>query len=323
LIAGNPPDARLKQLRAFWEQVSSTVLGDPVLPGDAARSWFNEVSAAWVASFGVTGFFSPRFPPAFLYPPGWPQALSYYDTSSLRSTLERLIDFDRINARETRLSVGAVNVRTGNFIYFDNARERIRPDHIMASAALPPGFPPVEIDGECYWDGGLVSNTPLDYVLDKAPRQDLLIFQVDLFPARGPMPRTLIEVDERAKDIRYSSRTRLNTDANIAMHQARAALHRILHHLPVELRSDPDITLLEDFSRENAVTVMQLIYRRRNYERASKDYEFSRSTMREHWASGWRDVRHSLLHRDWRDWLARRRPEGGVAVFDLPRDATD
>ncbi|GJD50101.1 hypothetical protein OPKNFCMD_2838 [Methylobacterium crusticola] len=320
LMAGNPPERRIERLRAFWERVSSGIRVTPWWPGEQAREMFNAWSAAWGATVGVPGFFAPRVPPAALYPAGAPEALSHYDTAPLRETLESLIDFDRINRRETRLSVGAVNIRTGNFAYFDNHRQRIGPEHVMASGALPPGFPPVEIDGEHYWDGGLVSNTPLQYVLDEERVRDLAIFQVDLFSARGPMPRTLSEASEREKDIRYSSRTRLNTDDQIQIHKAKTAFRRLAEKLPAELAQDPDVAFLSEVSHENAVTILQLIYRRKNYESDAKDYEFSRQTMLEHWAAGRSDVRRSLRHRD---WLARCRPDQGVAVFDLTRDARD
>ena len=214
IIAGNPKELRVPRLKEFWQLVSSPVLWRPIGKGDHSRSAFNEASAAWIAAFGVPGFFTPRVPPAPLWPRGTPQAISYYDTAPLRETLTRLVDFDLINEKHVRLSVGAVNVRTGNFAYFDNAKEKIGPEHIMASGALPPGFPPVEINGEHYWDGGLVSNTPLDYVLDQEKIEDLLIFQVDLFSARGQVPDSILEAQEREKDIRFSSRTRLITDAN-------------------------------------------------------------------------------------------------------------
>ena len=160
--------------------------------------------------FGQPGFFTPRT--AGLVFTG--NLLSYYDTSVLKGTLERLVDFDRINnAGDMRLSVGAVNVRTGQFSYFDSAKMTIRPEHIMASGALPPGFPPIEIDGEHYWDGGLFSNTPLEYVLDYSPRRSRLTFQVDMFQAQGQLPTNLDEVTEREKDIRYSSRTQICSNA--------------------------------------------------------------------------------------------------------------
>src|SRR6201989_2758202 len=195
--------------------VSQPVSWNPVVPGERARSLFNETSAAIIATFGVPGFFTPRIPPAPLWPPGSPQSQSYYDTAPLKKTLEGLVDFDRINDLKTRLSVGAVSVTTGNFRYFDNFEfrklgKKIGPEHIMASGALPPGFPSVVVEGEHYWDGGIATNTPLDYVLDAETSNDLLIFQVDLFSARGPLPETLLEAAERGKDIRFSSRPRMN-----------------------------------------------------------------------------------------------------------------
>src|SRR6187401_1919480 len=204
IIAGNGPEKRVDRLKQFWEMVSSPVSWSPVTPGDRARSLFNETSAALIATFGVPGFFTPRLPPAPLWPQGSPQSLSYYDTSPLKKTLEHLVDFDRINDLKMRLSVGAVGVTSGNFKYFDNFEfkklgKKIEPEHIMASGALPPGFPAIEIEGEHYWDGGIASNTPLDFVLDEETDRDLLIFQVDLFSARGDLPATLLEAAEREK----------------------------------------------------------------------------------------------------------------------------
>ena len=241
IIVGNAPEQRVPRLKEFWETVSSPVSWNPVVQGDRARSLFNETSAALIATFGVPGFFTPRFPPAPLWPQGSPQSQSYYDTEPLRATLQRLVDFDRINACNTRLSVGAVGVTSGNFKYFDNVEfrkmgKKIGPEHIMASGALPPGFPSVVIDDEHFWDGGIASNTPLDYVLDEDNTDDLLIFQIDLFSARGPLPETLLEAAEREKDIRFSSRTRMNTDKNKKIHDARKALRDLLSKLPDELR---------------------------------------------------------------------------------------
>src|ERR1700736_102073 len=231
IIAGNAPDKRVDRLKEFWEMVSSPVPWNPVTPGDRARSLFNETSAALIATFGVPGFFTPRLPPAPLWPPGSPQSQSYYDTAPLKKTLERLVDFDRVNDCNIRLSIGAVGVTSGNFKYFDNFEfkkrgKKIGPEHIMASGALPPGFPSIVIEGEHYWDGGIASNTPLDYVLDEDVTDALLIFQVDLFSARGPLPASLLEAAEREKDIRFSSRTRMNTDKNMEIHNARRALDR-------------------------------------------------------------------------------------------------
>ena len=254
IIAGNGPEKRVDRLKEFWEMVSAPVPWNPVKPGDRARSLFNETSAALIATFGVPGFFTPRLPPAPLWPPGSPQSQSYYDTSPLKKTLERLVDFDRINDLKTRLSVGAVGVTSGNFRYFDNYEfkklgKKIGPEHIMASGALPPGFPSVVIEGEHYWDGGIASNTPLDFVLDEELSRDLLIFQVDLFSARGPLPVSLLEAAEREKDIRFSSRTRMNTDKNKQIHNARMAVRDLIGKLPDYLKNDPSVELLRKASQ--------------------------------------------------------------------------
>ncbi len=325
IIAGNPREKRVERLKEFWEMVSSPVPWNPVTSGDRGRSLFNETSAALIATFGVHGFFTPRLPPAPLWPPGSPQSQSYYDTAPLKKTLERLVDFDRINDLKTRLSVGAVSVTTGNFKYFDNfefrkQRKKIGPEHIMASGALPPGFPSIEIEGEHFWDGGIASNTPLDYVLDEEVNPDLLIFQVDLFSARGPLPISLLEAAEREKDIRFSSRTRMNTDKNKQVHNARMALRELMGKLPDDLRNDPSVKILCQAARENTVTVVHLIYRSKNYESSSKDYDFSHVGMVEHWGAGERDVHLSMRHKDWLE-----RPQSGetMVTYDLTGDGTE
>jgi NTE family protein len=325
IIAGNAPEQRVERLKEFWGTVSSPVSWSPVVQGDRARSLFNETSAALIATFGVPGFFTPRFPPAPLWPQGSPQSQSYYDTEPLRATLERLVDFDRINDCATRLSVGAVGVTTGNFTYFDNVDfrkrgKKIGPEHIMASGALPPGFPSIEIDGEHFWDGGISSNTPLDYVLDEETREDLLIFQIDLFSARGPLPTTLLEAAEREKDIRFSSRTRMNTDKNKKIHDARKALRDLISKLPNDLKSDPSVKFLCEVSEENTVTVVHLIYRSKNYESSSKDYDFSHFGMVEHWNAGARDVHLSMRHKE---WLERPQSDETMVTYDLTGDGTE
>jgi NTE family protein len=319
IIAGNEPAKRVDRLKEFWELVSSPVPWVPVTRSDGERSLFNEASAALVATFGARGFFAPRLPPAPLWPAGTAEAQSYYDTTPLRRTLEHLVDFDRINDLKVRLSVGAVGVTTGNFRYFDNVEfnrlgKRIGPEHIMASGALPPGFPSIVIDGEHYWDGGIASNTPLDYVLDAETRNDLLIFQVDLFSARGPLPKTMLEAAEREKDIRFSSRTRMNTDKNRQLHNARKALRDLIGKLPDNLRNDPSAVLLREATRESAVTVVHLIYKSKNYESSSKDYDFSRVAMVEHWDAGVRDVHQSMRHQE---WLQRPQADETMVTYDL------
>ena len=297
IIAGNAPEKRLERLQDFWTLVTSGWSLGPPTGADLFRGLLGDASIGWAMAAGVPGFFSPRAISPLLLSSGGPEALSFYDSGPLKATLERLVDFDRINAREPRLSVGAVNIRTGNFTYFDNAHRKIGPEHIMASGALPPGLPPVEIEGEWYWDGGLVSNTPLEYVLDQDQKDDLVVYQVDLFNARGPMPKTLQEAAEREKDIRFSSRTRLTTDAQLKIHRLKTSLAGLLKTLPEDKTEDPEIKLLSEFAKEPSVIVVQLIYRDRAYEGGFKDVEFSRQTMLDHWASGVADGERTVRRR--------------------------
>jgi NTE family protein len=282
---------------------------------EQVRTVLSNASAAWVAAYGVSGFFAPRLFPPFLLPAGAAGATSFYDTAPLKATLERLVDFERINSKEIRLSLGAVDVETGVLHYFDNTHQKIGPEHVMASGALPPGFPPIEIEGRHYWDGGVVSNTPLEYVLDENTMDDLLVFQVDLFNANGPLPKTILEVVEREKDIHYASRTQHNTRLALRSHEARMALRGLLMALPEELRSDPNAKLLERLSEERTVKVAQIIYRNKPYEGSSKDYEFSRMAMLEHWQAGLSDVEH-CAHQHKAE-LEARPHKGATMVIDV------
>jgi NTE family protein len=297
LIAGNPPQQRLDRLREFWDPVSSAAPSIPPSAFDPVRPAFNRLSAAGAATFGVPGFFAPRLPPPLLAPEGSLGALSFYDAAPLEATLEELVDFDLINHKDVRLSLGAVNVRTGNSLYFDNRDIRIRPEHVIASGALPPGFAPVPIDGEFYWDGGIVSNTPLWYVLDDSPQMNALVIQVDLFSARGELPRNIDEVFERAKDIQYSSKTRFNTTRVEDMEDMRGALKRVIGKLPAALKSDPDVRRLTETCKPAHITIAHLINHRLSNSATWKDYEFSRATMHELWTAGLDDVRRGVANR--------------------------
>jgi NTE family protein len=319
LIAGNHPDRRVERLREFWETVSESPFGVPYVAALEGRDEFthsliNQFRSLGTLLGGAPGFFQPRVAPPFLYANGAPEALSYYDVTPLRATLERLVDFALINACAMRFSVGAVNIRTGNFIYFDSTTHQIGPEHVMASGSLPPGFPPTEIEGEHYWDGGLVSNTPLDWVLGSPPGRDTLAFQIDLWNARGELPRNLIEADTRQKEIRYSSRTRLATNQFKKEQILRRATHRLLAKLPKELLQLPEAGMLALEADEKVYNLIQLIYRAKTYEGNSKDYEFSRRTMEEHWRSGYNDAVRTLRHPE-----VLQRPKGrdGVFTFDL------
>lgn len=315
IIAGNAPENRVKRLRMFWERVSSALIGMPLNHQDRWRNRFNEASAFFSLIYGVPGFFEPRLPPPVFAPTNGQGTLGYYNTEPLRDTLRELVDFDILKRKEMRLSVGAVNVKSGNFAYFDSHKEALGPEHVMASGALPPGLPPIEIGGEYYWDGGLVSNTPLQYVLDEpAEVESLCIFQIDLFSARGVLPETLLDAVEREKEIRYSSRTRLNTDMMREKVALRQALKRLLRKLPGDLQSDPDVQLLASQKHEPDISIVQLIYRARAYESHARDYEFSRVSVEEHWEQGRKDVIATLNRPEWKN---RKRLRGGLRTFDL------
>jgi NTE family protein len=323
IIAGSPEHERVERLRAFWETICAAPVEWPAGEGLAdampfafdLRSLHNALAAMRALLQGQPGFFKPRFPPPFWSPFSGDAAASFYDTSPLAATLERLVDFDRLNCGEVRVSVGAVNVRSGNLTYFDTAERRLGPKHFMASGALPPGFPAVDIDGEHYWDGGMVSNTPLSRVLSAEPC-DTLTFQVDLWSAKGRVPRDLMELSSRQKDIQYSSRTRAITDHMLRMQQMRQALRRMLEKLPATAKQDPEISAIAELARHRSHNIIHLIYRSKIYEGHSKDYEFGLSAMRAHWQSGLDDIRRTLA--DPRR-LDRPAPELGIVTHDVHR----
>ncbi len=313
IIAGNRPQDRLARLRGFWEKITSALPAFPMAGGDSWREWAHLMSAGFVAMQGVPGFFSPRaLPPTFALP-GTPGALSFYDSAPLAATLDAFVDWKLLNDGPVRLSIGAVNVETGNFHYFDSDRERIDARHIMASGALPPGLPPIEIDGAWWWDGGIVSNTPLSHVLDNQ-KEDLLVFQVDLFASRGEVPATMVDVYAREKDIRYSSRTRQVTDQLLRLRKEREVIRKVLDKLPASLAGDADVKRLAALAAEHAVNVVHLIYRKHGWEGSAADFEFSRTTMEHHWSAGLAAIAETMRHDA---LLARNIVDGRTAAFDL------
>ena len=316
LIVGNRPENRIGRLREFWDRVSSGIPLAVPAPIDWIRVLFNRWSASAAMAFGVPGFFSPRFPSPLFARRGDVGALSLYDTSPLLDTLRDLVDFDVINARDVRISVGAVDVRKGNSFYFDTDDPKLAfgPAHVMASGALPPGLPPIAINGVSYWDGGLVSNTPLWYVLDACGLQSALVIQIDLFSAHGKMPRDLDEVLERAKDIQYSSKTRFNTSRAKEEEALRQALQNVIAKLPARLRSDKDVQILRERARHRHISIVHLINRHSDFATESKDYEFSRATIRALWAAGHADMRRTMASADWRSACSAGR---GMRTFDL------
>lgn len=298
LIAGNRPEKRLERLGEFWTTISRPDLIPPPKAPDLRRL-YNIASSNQTMLFGQPGFFKPRGINPWFSPEGTPGAVSFYDTSPLEATLKRLVDFEYLNSGKTRLTLGAANVETGEQVVFDSAFIKIGPEHIMASGALPPGFPAIRAGFDLCWDGGVVSNAPVAMILDDQPRQDTLCFMVDLFDPVGPAPRTITEVQERQKDITYASRNRHHIESFRAAHDLRRAVSALAARLPKEAFADPEVQRLAALGCVTTMNIVHLLYRSRKYETGAKDYEFSRASIAEHRAVGYRDTRTALHHKPW------------------------
>lgn len=317
IIAGNPPGRRLEKLRIFWDRITDRKIWHYTPDGDVYRKARNLTSAFVTSALGQPGFFKPHDINPWFSPAGAKTATSYYDTAPLRETLLELVDFDLINSREMHFAVGAVNVLTGNFLYFDNKKEVIAPEHVMASGALPPALPMVRIGTDHFWDGGIVSNTPLQHLLDQEDRMNSLVFQVDLFSARGMLPRDIQEVMARHKDIMYSSRTRHNTDIYKRINNLKSDYYKALLKIPEDQLNDREREMREKLAHLPEITILHLIYQQKAYEGDSKDHEFSATSMREHWQSGLEDTRRTLMRRDWLEIPAHGM---GIVVHDVHRE---
>jgi NTE family protein len=316
IIAGNLPEHRLDKLERFWLDITAR---DPFTAwpaGDAPRRLRNAFSAVNATLFGQPGFFRPALNHGWLAPRGSRGATSFYDTSPLYHTLEKLVDFDLINNGALRFAVGAVNVATANFAYFDNKEVEIAPEHVMASGALPPALPMVRIGHDFYWDGGLISNTPLQHLLANCRGRNVLAFQVDLFSARGTIPRDMTDVLSRQKDIQYSSRTRFITDHFLETHRLRQKLRDALNMIPDEQLSEEQRRTKAELAHLSEINIIHLIYQQKAYEGDAKDYEFSRLSMKEHWRAGYYDTRNTLAHKD---WLTVTSGDSAITTHDIHR----
>ncbi len=301
LIAGNAPGDRLERLIAFWNTVATPVDWGAWLEGPARRA-FNAASAGQALLFGQPGFFTPRPMNPWLALPGAPYATSFYDTAPLRTTLTRLVDFDRINGPDgPRLSLGATRVTTGELVFFDSLDGAIGPEHVMASGALPPGFPAVDIGGVPYWDGGCVSNTPLDPVLADPPAGHTLVFVLDLWSRHGAEPQTMDAVLWRQKQIQYAGRTLQQVVAAAERCQLRYALGRLA------AQTAPEMLALAGLGAETRglgttrFDFVHLVYHPAAEEVAQSDAEFSRASIEARRAAGYREMREALARAPWRE----------------------
>ncbi len=316
IIAGNVRPDRVRQLRAFWNEVAHNDLLDMRRVPDPARRFNTMLITIDSVARGVPGFYSTRwFNPFFI---GWPvpaEEASFYDTAALEQTLTRLIDLDVLNAPGgVRLTVSAIKVTCGRLHNFDTARQEVGIKHVMASGALPPGFPPVRVDGDLYWDGGLYSNTPLETVLTDEPRVDTVCFMVDLWSGEGPEPLTMEQVHTRQKDVMYASRSQRHIDAYLRGHRLRSLIRMLRKNVPEGALSEDELRELDTVGRDTTMHIVRLTYAGRDWQMASKDINFSKGSIDWRWEQGYLDALRAIEHGGWRDEA----PEGaGVLVHEV------
>lgn len=317
ILAGNPPAQRLPRLRQFWQGIAHHDSIDLRQLPDAQRRSSIMLQTWDTLLRGVPGFFAPRLFSAFAT--GCkvaPELASFYDTSALRDTLNQLVDFDYLNAPGgTRLTVNALKVTSGTLRRFDNRELTLHADHIRASGALPPGFPPVRIDGDLYWDGGLYSNTPLETVLDDAGSIDTLCFMVDLWSADGPEPTMLDEVQTRQKDVTFASRSQRHLADYLSTHRMQQKLRELYQALPPEQRTPQQSRELEALGCDATLHVVRLPYAGRDWNMAAKDINFSAGSIDWRWDQGYQDALRAIQGAGWLDYVSDGTP---LVVHELP-----
>ena len=311
IIAGNAPEDRIARLTEFWSRVEHGA------GPDYARMFTglsNLHTNLHTVTRGIPAFFAPN-PLAWLGSQaklGIEQA-AYYTTAPLRETLAELIDLDRLSARHVRLTVGAVNARTGEMRYFDSREAPVCLDHVLASGALPPAFPAVRIDGDPYWDGGIYSNTPIEVVLDDVPRRNSLIFSVNVWQPVGAHPTTIQQVMARHKDIQFASRGKSHVARQAQIHRLRHVVRELARRLPPEIQADPVVQDMAEYGCGTLMHLVRLLSPRLDGEDHTKDIDFTRSGIENRWKAGYDHARKVLAEKPWRqqgDMLA------GIVIHD-------
>ncbi|HYE40197.1 MAG TPA: patatin-like phospholipase family protein [Ramlibacter sp.] len=317
IVAGNREADRVARLRDFWDGVAQPDSVDMSRVGDMVRLANIRLNTGQVMLRGVPGFFAPRpFNPFALGMRVDPADAAFYDSTPLSATLARLVDFDYLNSAQCiRLTSAAMNVRSGELHHFDNRSQKIGPEHIRASGALPPGLPAVEIDGELYWDGGLYSNTPLEKVLSEAPQGDTLCFLIDLWSARGAAPGTFDEVRTRKKDVTFASRSLRHIREYADRHALQNKVRELYARLPEAARTDQDRIDLQDMGCGSTLHVVRIPYSGVDWHLASKEVNFSRGSITWRWEQGYDDARRAL---DDARWLRAVEADTAVVVHELP-----
>lgn len=321
IIAGNTPENRVKKLIEFWQTISTKMPPPPdTLNNIFMERWEHFLSALYTLSIGQPGFFKPR-----PYNPWWgiestADKLSFYDTEDLRKTLLRFIDFDLINEKKIRLSISAVHVRTGRLVYFDNTKTEIKPEHVMACCALPPGFPAVSIEEEMFWDGGVHSNTQVNLIFaDDRPIRSLC-FMVHLFDSYGTRPTNMDDVLKRQKDINYSSHHRQFIQTYRNMHNLRHAIRILGLHLPKDKKRDPKLAKLVSLGRSGIIHLVRFHCKARHSDLSTKDFDFSLQAVMEHIHCGYEDVCQTVKKPPWYTPITK---DVGLVVYEVSDNPVD
>jgi NTE family protein len=320
LIAGNPPETRLSRLTQFWDRISHRDSVDMERVSDETRHYNTLLATIDATVRGVPGFYSPRmfspFPLGMTVPA---EMASFYDTSPLAATLSELIDFDYLNADGgIRLTVNAVKVTSGQLVSFDSEKQTLKTEHIMASGALPPGFPAIRIDGELYWDGGLYSNTPLETVLNDSLQVDTLCFMVDLWNATGPEPTSLEHVQTRQKDVMFASRSQRHIENYLKTHEMQHTIRELYARIPDKLKTSDDKKMMAALGCDTTIHIVRLPYGGQDWHMASKDINFSKGSLEWRWEQGYNDAKRAI---EQADWLSSVDNHTGIIVHELPQAA--
>ncbi|OGT46113.1 MAG: hypothetical protein A3E83_08775 [Gammaproteobacteria bacterium RIFCSPHIGHO2_12_FULL_41_20] len=301
IIAGNTPEKRIEKLNQFWNRAATPfpempVLEDNYLLRQVQKFW----SSQWTLMFGVPGFFKPRILNPWLNFSNHPDQISFYDTRELRHTLEELVDFNLINSKKVRLTLASVCVENGQLVYFDNTKQVIGPEHVMASGALPPGFPAIRIEGKNYWDGGIISNTPLHAVVSDKSKANLklLCIMVHLFSYDQRTPISLMEILKRKKDMEFSSRFHQILQALCKNHDLNHIIDQLVDKY-AKFDSVENIKKLTKNASRKTINITRFHYRDDPSNLWSKDYEFSSQTLKEHRQTGYGDVKRALQDPCW------------------------
>lgn len=318
IIAGNPPDRRIARLNKFWTDIEQHF-------GFKAFSYFsptfdNAVGNWLTVAAGIPGFFVPNAMLLFgQHARIGTENAGYYTTAPLRQTLSNLVDVGYINERHVRLSLGAVNVRTGEMTYFDSREEEIAMEHVMASSAYPPAFPPVHVNGDYFWDGGIYSNTPIEAVLDDNPRRDSLIFTVDVWNPEGTVPESLWQVAGREKEILYASRTSSHLARQKQIHHLRHVIRELSKAMREDVRASDRAKELASWGCHTTMHVVRLVANGIDGEDHLKDIDFTPSGIRTRWQAGYDHAQRILEASPWDRPV---NPVEGIVIHDLLEDVS-